>query len=452
MQLPLEYQKNMSELLKDEYDDYLSTFKQNHYYGLRINTHKISVDDFLKISPFELKPIDWCSSGFYFDGDKYRPAKHPYYYAGLYYLQEPSAMLPAEVLDVDDNDIILDGCAAPGGKSSQLLAKMNENAFLLSNDISPSRCKALSKNLRLTGCDNYRIISENLIDLSNKYENTFDKILLDAPCSGEGMFRKDESLIKSWQEKGNDYYQNIQKEIVLAAIKMLKQGGKIVYSTCTFSPKEDENIIEFMLDSCADLHLLPIKKSIGFTCGINERTTNCVKLFPHKILGEGHFVALLQKGEKISQLTEEKNVEADIPQQLKNFFDLIDKKWINGTFEFFKSKNEDIRVYFVKNNINSDKIRTIDSGLYLGNIKGNRFEPSNALALSLKKEQFKNVIDFDINDIRVIKYLKGDTIEIGINNYGNDYVLVCTNGYSLGFAKANGSTLKNKYEVNYRWQ
>lgn len=448
MNLPIQFQENMKKILKDEYDDYLLSFERPHYNGLRVNTYKIKVEDFLKISPFALETVPWCKSGFYYDSSKYQPAKHPYYYAGLYYLQEPSAMLPAEILDIEEGDIVFDGCAAPGGKSSQLLAKMSEDSFLISNDISISRCYPLNKNLQLTGRDNYMVISSDITNLASRFENSFDKILIDVPCSGEGMFRKDNSLIKSWLEKGNEYYQNIQKEIVGSVLKMLKPGGKMVYSTCTFSPTEDEEMIEFMLDKCQDLQVLPIDRFEGFACGSSERTKNAVKLFPHKIKGEGHFVALLQKGStKLSNKCVE-NREVLPPLELSSFFQLIRKKWFNGTFRKIND-----RYYFCKdNNLDFDKIRIVNSGLYLGNLKNKRFEPSNALALSLKKDEFKNVLNLKSDDVRLIKYLKGETIEVKEFNLIDEYALVCVEDYPLGFGKVNKGILKNKYEVNYRWQ
>lgn len=448
MNLPIKYQENMKKILKDEYDDYLLSFEKTHYSGLRVNTYKIKVEDFLKISPFELDPIPWCKSGFYYDSSKYQPGKHPYYYAGLYYLQEPSAMLPAELLDIEENDIIFDGCAAPGGKSSQLLAKMGEDNLLISNDISISRCYPLNKNLQLTGRDNYMVISSDITNLASRFEKSFDKILLDVPCSGEGMFRKDSSLIKSWLEKGNEYYQNIQKEIVVSVLKMLKPGGKMVYSTCTFSPMEDEEIIEFMLDNCQDLKVLPIKKFDGFVKGNSERTKNTVKLFPHKIKGEGHFVALLQKGDIKQSNNCVENREVLPPLELSSFFQFIRKKWFNGSFRKIND-----RYYFCKDSsLDFDKIRIVNSGLYLGNLKNKRFEPSNALALSLKKDEFKNVLNLKNNDVRIIKYLKGETIEVKEFDLIDEYALVCLDDYPLGFGKVNKGILKNKYEVNYRWQ
>ena len=451
MALPEKFLKNMQEILSAEnYQNYLDSFLCDRYYGLRVNTSKISVEDFLKISPFELKPVSWCKEGFYYDGKKERPAKHPYYYAGLYYLQEPSAMYPASILDVKENEIVLDGCAAPGGKSSQLLAKMPDSSYLVSNDISTSRCMGLLKNLTLTGRDNYCVISTDLVELSKKVQNCFDKILLDAPCSGEGMFRKDPALINQWYPEINDFYQQKQKQIIQAALRMLKPTGQIVYSTCTFSKMEDEDIVEFAIDSDSNLQLEKIEKFDGFCDGLNEKTKNCARLYPFSIDGEGHFTALLTRlGSSKTQSFELNNGHKyDIIESIKEFLSLVNKGWANG---YFKRIND--KIYYIKNQFEDfSKVRTISSGLMVGTMKNNRFEPSTALALSLKMNQFANVLNLKSDDIRTIKYLKGETINIAQEKLDDGYVLVCVDGYSLGFGKNSGGVLKNKYEVNYRWQ
>ncbi|MGN1399847.1 MAG: RsmB/NOP family class I SAM-dependent RNA methyltransferase [Erysipelotrichaceae bacterium] len=451
MTLPQQFLKNMEGLLTEqEYQAYLDSFSQKRLYGLRVNTSKISVEDFLRICPFKLTPISFCREGFYYDGEIDRPAKHPYYFAGLYYLQEPSAMYPATLLDVKANEIVLDGCAAPGGKSSQLLAKMDESAFLVSNDISPSRCMGLLKNLTLTGRDNYCVISQDLVTLSQRYQNCFDKILLDAPCSGEGMFRKDSSLINQWHPDINSYYQKKQTEIMDAALKMLKPSGQIVYSTCTFSKMEDEDVIQYALKQADDLVVDEIEKLPGFSDGITPDCRNAVRLYPFKLDVEGHFACRLTrrdgKREVYDKLNQDK--ECVIIDSIKEFFNLVNKRWANGYFKIINN-----RIYYIKDNsIDLTKIRTISSGLLVGILKNNRFEPSTALALSLKKEQFANVLDLSANDPRVIKYLKGETINIAREKLEDGYVLVCVDGYSLGFGKNSGGVLKNKYEVNYRWQ
>ena len=241
-ELPQKHLSEMKELLQDEYDDYLASFENKRVYGLRINTSKISVRDFLKINPFHLERIPWTDDGFYYDEED-RPAKHPYYFAGLYYLQEPSAMLPAEVLPVEENDLVLDCCAAPGGKSSKLANKLNNTGVLIANDISASRAQVLLKTLESQGIRNAYVMAEDITKIE-RFKECFDKILIDAPCSGEGMFRKESELISSWEERKSDYYSPIQKQLILKGVEMLKSGGKLVYSTCTFSPEEDEEIIE----------------------------------------------------------------------------------------------------------------------------------------------------------------------------------------------------------------
>ena len=432
--LPDNYLKNMKDLLQDEYDLYLDCFDNDRVYGLRVNTNKISVKDFLKINPFDLIPIPWTDDGFYFkESDK--PTKHPYYYAGLYYIQEPSAMLPAQVLPIEENDIVLDACAAPGGKSSKLANKLNKTGLLVSNDISVSRAQVLLKTLESQGIENAYVMAEDINNIN--LNECFDKILIDAPCSGEGMFRKEPELIKSWLERGNEYYANIQKDIIKKALELLKPGGKMVYSTCTFSKLEDEDIIEYALSICPELKVLPINKCNGFVSGLTDKTRNCVRLYPHKINGEGHFVALLQKGEnKIPN--KQTSSYASIPND--EFFKLIKRQFKNGSFISRQDK-----LYFEPNtSINTKGLRVLRSGLYLGEYKHNKFEPSEALALALTKDDYDNILNFNLDDERVIKYLKCETLDVK-DKYVNGYVLVCVDGYPLGFGKVDKGILKNKY-------
>lgn len=441
IKLPEEYLNNMKQLLQDEYDLYLDSFNNDRVYGLRINTNKISVKDFLKINPFNLKPIPWTDDGFYFD-EKDKPSKHPYYYAGLYYIQEPSAMLPAQVLPIEENDIVLDACAAPGGKSSKLANKLNKTGLLISNDISVSRAQVLLKTLESQGISNSYVIAEDINNLN--LNEKFDKILIDAPCSGEGMFRKEPELIKSWIERGNEYYCALQKQIIKKALDLLKPGGKMVYSTCTFSKLEDEDIIEYALSICPELKVLPINKYDGFVSGLTDKTKDCVRLYPHKINGEGHFVALLQKGDNKVSLNVESNI-AKLPDD--EFFKSINKEFKNGSFILRQDK-----LYFEPNaQINTKGLRVLRSGLYLGEYKHNKFEPSEALALALNSNEYSNILNFDLSDDRVIKYLKCETLDVK-DKYVNGYVLVCVDGYPLGFGKVDKGILKNKYPANYRYQ
>ena len=440
IKLPDEYLNNMKELLQDEYNDYLDSFSSNRVYGLRVNTNKISVKDFLKINPFNLTPIPWTDDGFYYDEND-TPTKHPYYYAGLYYIQEPSAMLPAQVLPINEYDVVLDACAAPGGKSGKLANKLNETGLIISNDISVSRAQILLKTLESQGIANAYVMAEDIKNLNLK--NSFDKILIDVPCSGEGMFRKEPDLIKSWQERGNDYYAKIQKEIITKAIELLKDGGQLVYSTCTFSLKEDEDVVEYALSICSDLHVLPIKKYEGFMPGLTNNTLDCVRLYPHKIKGEGHFVALLQKGESTIHNELKTNI---VNKPNDDFLIDITKEFHNGTFTTRQDK-----LYFEPNhNLSINGLRILRSGLLLGEYKHNKFEPSHALAMSLKMSEYKNIINFNLDDERVIKYLKCETLDVK-DKHINGYVLVCVDGYPLGFGKVDKGILKNKYPANYRY-
>ena len=210
MNLPSAFEEKMQGLLGEEMDAYLACYEEPRYYGLRVNTAKISVEEFRKICPFEITPIPWIKNGFYYDGERLSPAKHPYYFAGLYYLQEPSAMTPASRLPIEPGDRVLDLCAAPGGKATELGAKLLDTGLLAANDISSSRTKGLLKNIEVFGIGNVLVLSEEPGKLVQYFPEYFDKILIDAPCSGEGMFRKDKKMVKAWDEHGPEYFCNIQ--------------------------------------------------------------------------------------------------------------------------------------------------------------------------------------------------------------------------------------------------
>ena len=429
--LPDKYLNAMKSLLKDEYDDYLACFDNPQIHSLRVNTSKISVDRFKEIFPYNLEQVPWCKDGFYFDDLSI--SKHPYYYAGLYYLQEASAMLPAEVLPIEEGDIVLDACAAPGGKSPKLLDKLNNTGLLVSNDISISRANALLRNIERAGFSNYYVIAKDIIELEEHFPKYFDKILLDAPCSGEGMFRKDKALIESWKERDSEYFSPIQKRLIQACINMLKDGGKLIYSTCTFDVREDEEIIQYALDNNSNIKLLPIEKYDGFK---DANDGYGVKLFPHRIKGEGHYVCLLQKDGNSHKRESRVMAKTDI-----SFINELNKRFYDGIFE----KINDY-IYFLKP-INTKGIRVLRSGLLLGKETKYGFEPSQQLAMNLKINEYNNVLNLKSSDNLVEKYLKGETIETNSNL--NGMVLVCVDDCPLGFAKAKNGVLKNKIDKGW---
>lgn len=443
----------MKSLLADDFTLYEKSLRQECKNALRVNTSKITVEDFKRIAPFSLKKIPWIDNGFFYDANE-GISKHPYYFAGLYYIQEASAMTPANRLPISLGDMVLDMCAAPGGKATELGVKLSSKGMLVANDISNSRAKALLKNLELFGLGNICVTGEKSQKLASIYPAYFDKILIDAPCSGEGMFRRDARMINDWQTHGPAYYSAIQKELIIDGVKMLKPGGKLLYSTCTFSKVENEEVIAYLLMNCPEMKLCQIEQYEDFTKGF-DGMSDCVRIFPYKMDGEGHFMALLEKtqntDEKATKMTNSNTayIKGDeLPAEVTAFFKLIKRDFANGYFKIINDK-----LYFIGKDYEINKsIRYLRSGLYIGEIKKKRFEPSQALAMNLKKSEFISGIDLSAIDIRITKYLKGETIDVSdykaINPSG--WQLVCVDGYPLGFGKLQNGILKNKYYSGWR--
>lgn len=480
MNLPKQFEDRMERLLGDEYKDYLQCFNKPYYGGLRVNTLKLSPEEFENLCPFSIKKIPWIYNGYFYDL-KEQPAKHPYYNAGLYYIQEPSAMTPASLLPIEPGDMVLDVCAAPGGKSTELGARLKGEGMLVANDISNSRAKALLKNIELFGIKNALILSEAPDKLVDYFPEAFDKILVDAPCSGEGMFRKSSSMIKNWEELGVEYYSDLQKEIILQAAKMLKPGGMMLYSTCTFSPEENEGTISYLLQECPDIHVVEALPSVeererlalsyeGFDCGKPEwvdgpdELKNCIRLWPHKIDGEGHFIALLRKDGVYDSASERSNSNLKDRKfsNHRNHFSLSDE-----TREFLMklepfNKLDDLisqgriliqneRVYLVPECYEELKgLRILRQGLFLGEMKKQRFHPYQSLANALKTSEFDSVINYSSDNQDVIRYLKCETLTTDIDNE-NGWQLVSVDEYPLGWGKLNKNILKNMYLPGWRW-
>lgn len=457
MNLPKAFEEKMKQLLGEEFEEYIACYEAPRYYGLRVNTGKISVEEFEKICPFEISPIPWIPNGFYYDGDKVTPSKHPYYFAGLYYLQEPSAMTPASRLPIEPGDKVLDVCAAPGGKATELGAKLKGQGLLACNDISSSRAKGLLKNIEVFGIGNVLVLSEEPGNLEEYFSEYFDKILIDAPCSGEGMFRKDKKMVSAWQEHGPEFFSNIQKSIIRQAARMLKPGGMMLYSTCTFDAGENERIIDGLIRDFPEFQILPMEAYEGFAAGMPQMTDsgreelkNTVRIFPHKMKGEGHYLALLRKGSEISKTTEiqEKKANKKIPEELADFFKNVSMDLDSSRLDIHGE-----RVYYMPEGLPQLKgVRFLRTGLLLGELKKKRFEPSQALAMTLKKEEYKHSIDFPVSDERVKRYLKGETLEVDdlVGEKESGWYLVCVDSYPLGWGKLSRGTLKNKYLPGWR--
>lgn len=468
-QLPEAFLLKMQELLGKEYGQYLESFKEEWKPGLRVNTWKLEPRELAKLVPWNLEPVPWADNGFYYDGtpdeEALRPSKHPAYYAGLYYLQEPSAMTPAAMLPVVPGDRVLDLCAAPGGKSTELASKLKGRGMLVSNDISYSRARALLKNLELAGAANICVTSEAPEKLAGVWPEFFDKILVDAPCSGEGMFRRDEDMVKDWNEKGPEYYVPIQRRILSQAAAMLKPGGYMLYSTCTFSVEEDEGNVSYVLEKFPQMELccLDLDKVPGACGGFG--LSGCMRLFPHRLRGEGHFLALMRKkggdngicppvdkvvcppaddgaaGKRARAVEKEKELDVFLGQS--------GVEWDYGRIVIHQDN-----VYYLPEGLAWNlPLRFLRTGLLLGELKKGRFEPSQALAMSMKAGQFPNTVSFPAGDSRVLRYLKGETISLeGDEGPVKGWCLTAMEGFPLGWAKGTGMSLKNKYYPGWRWQ
>ncbi|MFU1797683.1 RsmB/NOP family class I SAM-dependent RNA methyltransferase [Paenibacillus azoreducens] len=511
LQLPAAFQDRMKSLLQETYEQFLASYEHSPHSGIRVNTLKISVEDMLARSPWQLKPIPWCPAGFYTESGA-RPGKHPYYHAGLYYIQEPSAMAPVEMLDVRPGDKVLDLCAAPGGKSTQIAAKLNNEGLLFSNDLNPERTKALAKNLELYGVRCGIVLQEHPERIAGRFPCFFDKILVDAPCSGEGMFRKDEDMIRQWTDESPAKYAAMQRDILASAAKMLKPGGRMVYSTCTFSPEENEAIIAgFLSDhrhfhvevpACSELfakgetiRCKQAEENRGIPDDIWEQVEHTARLWPHLIEGEGHFLAVLQHdGSEDDRMLQ---IEEIYPPAQAGSGHLHDKNKSRSARGFGGSKKDKVSsksaaaeqgaaalvAYgeFIQRHLSFppagytvvygqhiyqsplpstalDGLKVVRPGWYMGDAKNGRFVPAHPLATALHPQEFCRVLHLSVDSGEAVRYLKGETLDVEENRIicfegtaAKGYVLVCIDGCSAGFGKWQDGRLKNEYPAGWRW-
>ena len=462
MRLPERFTKSMTSLLKEESSEFFKSYEGSARSGLRVNTSKIDISRFENLAPYSIEKIPFTANGYYInDTDAW--SKHPYYYAGLYYLQEPSAMLPASLLPVNEGDIVLDLCAAPGGKSTELL--LRHPGLLISNDISHARTIPLVKNLEHWGGD-FAVTCMDPKDLAANFPECFDSILVDAPCSGEGMFRKDRSLISSYEDRGPEYYAPIQAEILENAYSMLKWGGMLCYSTCTFSDTEDEQVIASFLEKHRDMSMSEIKKDYGLTGCYDKykdhpELEGCVHAFPHRFKGEGHFVALMKKNEgENKRLNSGGDSDtcgfSDLPECVKEFATTFSDELYE---RFFSSRfiiGKDGQIFLLPSlfpELLRRNIRYSRTGICVGSIKrSGKFMPHTAFAMNIGYRDMKNSVSFAADDINIIKYLKGETVNIQKQDMNKGFVLVCVDSFSLGFAVYDGNKLKNLYEKGWTYK
>ncbi|MDA8354534.1 MAG: RsmB/NOP family class I SAM-dependent RNA methyltransferase [Firmicutes bacterium] len=453
--LPLDYRKQMNTLLGDEYPAFLQTYEEPPHRALRINTLKISTADGVNRLPFQLEPIPWCDTGFFYQHDRDRPGKHVYHAAGLYYIQDPSAMAPAEALDPQPGEKVLDLCAAPGGKTTQLASKMNGKGILVANEISRERRKALVENLERCGVTNAVILGEDPRHLSSRFAGWFDRILIDAPCSGEGMFRKDPETRERWSIRSTEVAADLQVSILEAAAPMLRPGGRLVYSTCTFNVRENEGTLDRFLKLHPQFTPVDVPGSNHFLPGLTEGTdvnpslSRAARLWPHHLKGEGHFVAVLGKTEGEEGARQKPGKLPPVHRDAKNVFqtfidDTLSQDPFPGPFTLFGD-----HLYQVPRELPSLKGLVVERpGFYLGQAKRRHFAPSHALALALTPDRVQRRVNFSAGDEPLLRYLQGEALA---HEGEKGWTLVTVDHFPLGWGKVSGGLLKNHYPKWLRW-
>ena len=442
MQLPVDFLDRMNKMLKNNYDEFLNTYNHPHLSALRLNPLKNT--SFLK--SFIDKRVPWAENGYYFNPNKHQMGKLPYHNMGLYYIQEPSAMIPAEVLDVQPDETILDLCASPGGKSTQIALKLNNTGLLISNEIIPKRAMVLKDNIARLGITNTIVINEPPQNISKRFDGYFDKIIVDAPCSGEGMFRKNPEAVNEWSQNNVEMCAERQLDILKSIKNCLKNNGIIVYSTCTFSPEENEQVIERFLLENPEFKLLDIKNDF-FSCGMPSNTINnleeiekTIRVFPHITEGEGHFVAKLIKSNNSDEYST-KLQKSNINKKSLQLWQEFEKKYLTTTLKgIFLQFGENIYIA-PQSTPNLDKLKVVYSGLLLGNIENNRFNPSHELALAITSTQSKTA--FELSDQELNQYLHGESVVANIN--ANGWTLLTYQNNPVGWGKTVNGTIKNHY-------
>ncbi len=477
MNLPIEFEKKMKAFLGDEWDDFLYSYDNNRFQALRFNTLKVQSPEermrilkTLKISSD--KKVSWANEAYYFD-ENVRPGKHPYHEMGLYYIQEPSAMSAAALLAPKPGMRVLDLCAAPGGKSTQLATYLGDSGLLVSNEINTQRSRILSQNIERMGIKNAIVTNEDSFVLASHFPGFFNAIQVDAPCSGEGMFRKLPEAIEQWSMENVAICAARQKEILDNAAVMLKPGGVIVYSTCTFSKEENEDVIEYFLERHPD-----------FTLEEMER------FWPHKVDGEGHFVAKLVRRGSVNELGADYDVCEDSCNKVEDTGLKVDRKTKknknsknrkNETKPALTKENMKLLSEFLDETISEDVAAWIKNsrlvmfgeqlyrlpdmevdikglkvqraGLHIGEFKKQRFEPSHSLALALKLNDAKNLVKLTCDNPQTIGFFNGQSVVLSDEQTAEckkGWALVCVDGYTAGWGKVNGTQVKNHYPKGLR--
>ena len=427
--LPEAFLERMKRQLGDEYESYLDSLNRPRAVALRFNPLKGEIPPL----PFVGQPVPWEPMGYYYDPDA-RPGLHVFHEAGVYYLQEASAMAPVALLDPKPGERVCDLCAAPGGKTTQIAGRMMGRGFLLCNEINPKRAKILSRNIERMAVSNALVTNEHPATLAQRFAGFFDRVLVDAPCSGEGMFRKEEAAVTDWSQETVEMCARRQAEILSSAAALIRPGGHLVYSTCTFSPEEDEQAVARFLENHPEF----VPETVDapwFEAGEN----GSFRLWPHKLLGEGHFAAVLRKMEGSEESTAIPAGET-LPKTWQPFAGSLGIRLPDGKAVIFGDT-----LYWAPPDMSDiRKLKVLRPGLELGTVKKDRFEPAHALALWLKTCAVRQ--DYPADSPEISAYLRGDVVP----SVQKGWCLVSAGGYSIGWGKGDGRVLKNHYPKGLR--
>jgi 16S rRNA C967 or C1407 C5-methylase (RsmB/RsmF family)/NOL1/NOP2/fmu family ribosome biogenesis protein len=475
-EIPSAFLERMARLLRDEYPAFLASYDMPPSTGLRVNTLKIAPEVFRQIMPFELAPVPWCSAGFTIVEDDAEPGKHPYHAAGLYYLQDPSAMAVAELLDPQPGERVLDLASAPGGKATHMAARMRGQGLLVANEIHAKRAWELAGNLERWGVTNVAITNERPERLVERLEGFFDRVLVDAPCSGEGMMRKGEAARVEWAPDLMHGCALRQSGILEQAAALVRPGGRLAYSTCTFNPEENEGTVARFLDAHPEFTLTEPSRRPGFSPGrpdwlgvaaglapaqdaghlqedasTDSRAdlTRAVRLWPHLAPGEGHFIAVMHKHDAEPATTAPRPWHpARLPRPVEAAYHAFCAEHLAAEPTGERLALVGSYLYALEGALpDLTGLRFLHPGWWLGTIMKDRFEPSHALALALPPASVRRSVSLAPRDPALAAYLRGE----GFRSTGEaGWLLVCVDGYPLGWGKRVGETVKSHYPRGLR--
>jgi NOL1/NOP2/sun family putative RNA methylase len=454
--IPPLFLKRMSGLLGAEFEAFAASLEAAPVSGLRVNTLKLSPQEFAKISPVELaEPIAWCNSAYRVPPSEISAGQHPFHRAGLYYLQDPSAMSPAELLAPQPGEMVLDLAAAPGGKTTHLAALMQGRGLLVANEIKDKRVGHLAQNVERWGAGNVVVTNETPERLADHLGPIFDRVLVDAPCSGEGMFRKDMGARVDWSPEMVAGCAVRQHNILRVAARLVRPGGYLLYSTCTFAPEEDEGAIQALLDHFLEFRVVALPQLDGFGAGqpawleqltgqpANPALAGAARLFPHRLTGEGHFACLLARAEASGPARgREKPTRQREKLDLRFWREFVTETLdLNLAEDRLKVAGE--RLYFVPDTLaDFSRLRVVHSGVWLGTFKKGRFEPAHPLALFLKRGEAKNTLNLPADSPKLAAYLHGEPLE---SEGQPGWVVISADGWPLGWGKRVQGLVKNHY-------